>query len=99
MLLPLKPDATFRRRSRSKPNAAGDTELTVGGVVDVRVVRDADEPASPVDVDADGPACDEPLIAVTALVHCIDGQAPLARQVPSQEHVCVRLLRVVADVA
>src|SRR3954463_4132220 len=35
-----------QRGPASKANAAGNPQLTVGGVVDVRVLRDADEPAA-----------------------------------------------------
>src|SRR3954471_5380811 len=78
----------------SEPYAAGDPELVVGGVVHVRVVGDAHEPSSPVDIRAGRPGShNQPFVAGAALANHVERQAPSVRQVAAEVQVRVGLSR------
>src|SRR6478672_2812115 len=70
----------------SKPNAAGEPELAIGGVVHVRIVSDPHEPAASVHVKARRPRVHLDVAFSRALfVHDVERESPLLEVAPEIE--------------
>src|SRR5436190_22048367 len=81
--------------SRLEAPPAGDPELTVGRVVDVRVFSHPPEPPAPVHVHADRPAVHlDTAVAAAPFVDGVHRESPLSGQEAPNHDVRVGLSRI-----
>lgn len=75
-----------------EPAPSGDPNLVIGRVVDVRILRDPNEPATPIGVEADRPALHVyASVAATAFADDVQSQAPGIGQISPDGYVRVGL--------